>query len=313
MSTPQVIDQHTGEVIEFDKAAAERRAERITLRLDAIADNYRAVLPMIREAIAKRDDLALGYRSPGDYVSDRFGQSLAGLGIEVRRQVVRELTEAGMSTRAIAPVVGVSQKTVDRDVRAGESPDSPDVDFAYDDFDSDPSGRWSSVGPGNAGEESCECGFYLSWPEDTTDEDRATMHRLWAEHEATCDSLSDDTGQEVTPFGSRYSVAPEESEVEEPGEAVEATSPEPPARPAVTGLDGKTYTRPEPKTPRRRPLIDAFTGKRWDAQKAVESLARLVEDDRYPQNAEKVATANRSDLIRIKDQLQLVIDALPHI
>ncbi len=32
-----VVDHRTGEVVEFDKAAAERRAERITLRLDAIA------------------------------------------------------------------------------------------------------------------------------------------------------------------------------------------------------------------------------------------------------------------------------------
>ena len=67
-----VLNTETGEILDLDRAAAERRAERITLRLDAIADNYRAVLPMIREAIEKRDDLALGYRSPGDYVSDRF-------------------------------------------------------------------------------------------------------------------------------------------------------------------------------------------------------------------------------------------------
>jgi hypothetical protein len=113
-----VVNTNTGEIVEFDKAAAERRAERITLRLDAIADNYNAVLPMIREAIEKRDDLALGYRSPGDYVSDRFGQALAGLGIEVRRAVVGELTAAGLSTRAIAPVVGVSNFTVHEDQKA---------------------------------------------------------------------------------------------------------------------------------------------------------------------------------------------------
>lgn len=114
-----VVDTRTGEVVEFDRAAAERRAERITLRLDSIAENYRAVMPMIREAIEKRDDIALGYRSPGEYVADRFGQSLANLGIQVRRAVVAELTEAGLSTRAIAPVVGVSNKTVHGDLTAG--------------------------------------------------------------------------------------------------------------------------------------------------------------------------------------------------
>jgi hypothetical protein len=113
-----VVDTVTGELVEFDRAAAERRAERIILRLDTIADNYAAVMPMIREAIEKRDDIALGYRSPGDYVSDRFGGALQRLGVDVRRAVVGELTAAGLSTRAIAPVVGVSHTTVERDLDA---------------------------------------------------------------------------------------------------------------------------------------------------------------------------------------------------
>jgi len=112
-----LLDTVTGELVEFDRASAERRAERITLRLDAIADNYRAVLPLIREAIEKRDDIALGYRSPGEYVADRFGQSLAGLGVDVRRAVVGELTEAGLSTRAIAAPLGVSEGTVRSDLK----------------------------------------------------------------------------------------------------------------------------------------------------------------------------------------------------
>lgn len=98
------------------------------------------------------------------------------------------------------------------------------------------------------------------------------------------------------------------------GAAVEQT-PEPspaPARP-VTGLDGKTYTRREPAKPKRRPLIDAFGEKRWDTQKAVESLHRLTQDDRFTPNAEKVATANRSDLLRTRDLLTQVIESLPEI
>lgn len=109
------VNTETGEIL--DSAAAERRAERISLRLDTIADNYAAVMPMIRDAIEKRDDLALGYRSPGEYVADRFGGSLQRLGMEVRRAVVGELTAAGLSTRAIAPVVGVSNKTVHQDLQ----------------------------------------------------------------------------------------------------------------------------------------------------------------------------------------------------
>jgi hypothetical protein len=122
-----VVNYETGEMVDLDAGAAERRAMKISLRLDTIADNYEAVMPMIREAIALRDDMALGYRSPGDYVSDRFGATLSRLGVEVRREVVRELTRAGMSTRAIAPVVGVHHDTVARDVRrvVGTTPGTP--------------------------------------------------------------------------------------------------------------------------------------------------------------------------------------------
>ena len=240
-----LVNTETGELIEFDRAAAERRAERITLRLDAIADNYRAVLPMIREAIEKRDDLALGYRSPGDYVADRFGQSLAGLGIEVRRAVVGELTQAGLSTRAIAPVVGVHHDTVARDARrvVGTTPHAPE--------------------PVEEGEA--------------------------------------DAGSGQTPQGED---APDD----------DATPPVPsdsPPRPAVTGIDGKTYPKPKPKKPARKPLTDSFFRAAYDLGKKAESLHRLIEDDRWPQNAEKVATAHRNDLLRINDLLQQVINSLP--
>lgn len=124
-----IVNTETGEIL--DTAAAERRAERISLRLDAIADNYAAVMPMIRDAIEKRDDLALGYRSPGEYVADRFGGSLQRLGIEVRRAVVGELTAAGLSTRAIAPVVGTSHMTVKNDLDAGVKVFTPEPEPTF--------------------------------------------------------------------------------------------------------------------------------------------------------------------------------------
>lgn len=105
--------------------AAERRAMKISLRLDTIADNFEAVMPMIREAIELRDDVALGYRSPGDYVRDRFGNALSRLPLELRRETVKELTEAGLSTRAIAPVVGVHKDTVRNDLKSGGEPSPP--------------------------------------------------------------------------------------------------------------------------------------------------------------------------------------------
>lgn len=253
-----LVNTVTGELVEFDRAAAERRAERITLRLDTIADNYRAVLPMIREAIEKRDDLALGYRSPGDYISDRFGQSLAGLGIEVRRAVVGELTEAGLSTRAIAPVVGTSHETVRSDLRSGVKDLTP------------------------------------------------------AQTPEPADDGEADAGSGQTPEGGRVQPDAGSPTPDTSGERP-APSPSP-----VTGIDGKTYPRPTPKpapskpraTPRRA-LPDQFFDAAYDAGKKVESLHRLIGDDRFPQNAEKVAAKHRNDLLRIRDLLEQVINSLP--
>lgn len=71
--------------------------------------------------------------------------------------------------------------------------------------------------------------------------------------------------------------------------------------------------RPKPALakPRRAPLPDSFFRATFDLCRKAESLTRLVEDDRFPQNASKVATANRSDLVRAIDALQRVIDRLP--
>lgn len=122
-----VVNTETGELIDVMSAAeAEVVTDAISWRLDQLATAHEEVMPMIRDALARRAWDALGYRSPGDYAADRFGGALTRLSIPVRQAVVQELTDAGMSTRAIAPVVGASQKTVDRDRRAGESHDSPD-------------------------------------------------------------------------------------------------------------------------------------------------------------------------------------------
>lgn len=189
-----VVNYETGEIL--DVAAAERRAERITLRLDAIADNYAAVMPMIREAIEKRDDLALGYRSPGDYVSDRFGGSLQRLGVEVRRAVVGELTSAGLSTRAIAPVVGISHMQVARDLRSGVTDVTPHSSSAPVD------------GPAT-------------------------------------EAVSDDEVPEPELAGTD-----DTSDAIQPERASADTHTQAPAPRSVTGIDGKTYTRPARVVPR---------------------------------------------------------------
>ena len=266
-----------GQVVDLDRAAAERRAERISLRLDAIADNYTAVMPMIRESIAKRDDIALGYRSVSEYVADRFGGALSRLGVDVRREVVRELTTAGMSTRAIAPVVGVSKDTVHRDaLSSGVSFETPGQGHITGGFHPDPA--------------------------------RPTPMRVNRETGEITDS----------PERSRPAVAqdagtavPRQESAGKSAGGREATPHPPASRPSVTGLDGKTYNRPAPKAPPRRPLPDQFFDAAYDMGRAIEKVARIAEDDRFPQNAEKVAAKHRNDLLRCRDLLQQVIDALP--
>lgn len=90
--------------------------------------------------------------------------------------------------------------------------------------------------------------------------------------------------------------------------------PRPAVKP-ITGMDGKTYTRPEPKakpaTPPRRALTDQFFDAAYDLTKAVERVARLADDDRWPQNAEKVAAKHRNDLLQAIDGLRSVVNRLP--
>lgn len=98
----------------------------------------------------------------------------------------------------------------------------------------------------------------------------------------------------------------------------ETPAPEQPAAPApeprkITGLDGKAYTPPPPRAasePKRRPLPDAFFDAVYDLGKKAETVRRLTEDDRFPQNAEKVAAKHRNDLIRTRDLIDQVLAQL---
>lgn len=101
---------------------AERLATRIGLRLESMADSWAGALPLIREAIDREAFRALGYRSHGDFIADRFGNALSKLGMDLRREVTRELSDAGLSTRAIASATGVSHVQVAKDIRAGVNP-----------------------------------------------------------------------------------------------------------------------------------------------------------------------------------------------
>ncbi|MCT1459909.1 hypothetical protein M3G03_10235 [Aestuariimicrobium sp. p3-SID1156] len=250
----------TGEVVESMTAVeAERITSRIADKIDAIADNLEQVMPLIREALTRGAWSALGYDSPTAYVSDRFKGALSRLPREIRRPVAAELCAAGMSTRAIAPIVGVSARQAAYDAGAG-------VQSLHTSPDPEP---------------------------ESLDEYRA---RVLNEAEAN-------------------------------GDTIKLTGPNSVARPGtVTGLDGKTYPRPAPKpvecpapkptsctrtaTERRRPITDDFADAVDNLDRRISALQKLVTDDRFPQNRDKVAVRNHSDLVRAIDALQRVADTL---
>lgn len=125
--------------------------------------------------------------------------------------------------------------------------------------------------------------------------------------EVSADYVTDQADLDAAPeLPDEGAGTPHDSGDAEPSEDEGLSLPSPSSR-SVTG-QGR-----EPQTPRRAPLPDAFWRATYDLTKVTERLGRLTQDDRFPQNAEKVATANRSDLLRASDLLHQVIDSIPEI
>ncbi len=235
------IDPATGEVATLTEAEARRLTERIRVALDRVAHSWADLAERITEAYQRRADLALGYDSWAEYAAAELRPS-EGLAADVRRQLVGMLTNHGMSTRAIAPVVGVQHSAVAKDIRRAGVSD----------------GHTSPA----------------------------------AEHVDTV------TGEIVTEHTAAAQWA------ERMRTYVET--------PKVTGLDGKTYTRPEPRTPARRPLVDSADDAGWELRRATEKLVRIVKDDRYQKNSDEVATRLRGHLINAIEVCQDLINQLPN-
>jgi hypothetical protein len=219
------VDTATGELIDdLSRDESERITHRIAAKLDTLAETYTTVMPLIREAITRRAWSALGYRSPGEYASTQFGDALAKLDPAMRREVVRELTDAGLSTRAIAPIVGVSNKTVHQDrsgvTRGNTSPQTPEPAAGGEASPGSgqttppptPKGRWETSGNGVGSQDG----------------------------EGRSDASADDGA------ATDYSVG---------------------SRPAITGIDGKTYSAPKPRALKSVPA----------AQTSVDQAVELIE------------------------------------
>lgn len=108
------------------EAAAKRLTESIRLVLGAMLDQRDRVIASVIEARDGRADEALGYRSWTEYVTAEFAGLLPRLNREDRQELVGELADAGMPTRAIGPIVGASQSTIVTDLGSREQKRSPE-------------------------------------------------------------------------------------------------------------------------------------------------------------------------------------------
>ncbi len=101
-------------------ALTEAEARSLTGQIrslgEGIADRVDLLVDKVRQARDGQAHVALGYKSWTEYVQNEFAGVLPRLDRQSRRELVTALTETGMSSRAIALVVGVSQSTVADDV-----------------------------------------------------------------------------------------------------------------------------------------------------------------------------------------------------
>ena len=91
---------------------ARRLTERIRLTAHSARDSIEKLHVLVAEAKDGNAHEALGYASWTAYLADVLGEEPLRLARDQRQELVGYLSGEGMSTRAIAPIVGVSKSTV---------------------------------------------------------------------------------------------------------------------------------------------------------------------------------------------------------
>lgn len=117
-----LVDAETGKVTELLTAD---RARELTLRIKGALFVAHDLLIKCFEG---RADRALGYDSWDDYCAGEFAEArMVRLSREQRREIVGQMREAGMSTRAIASGLGIGSGTAARDAQATAPSGADDV------------------------------------------------------------------------------------------------------------------------------------------------------------------------------------------
>lgn len=105
---------------------ARRLTERIRITAHTARESIEKLHTLLAEAKHGEAHVALGYPSWTAYLSEVLGEEPLRLARDQRQELVGFLAGEGMSTRAIAPIVGASQRTVANDL--GEQNCSPAPD-----------------------------------------------------------------------------------------------------------------------------------------------------------------------------------------
>jgi len=106
---------------------AQRLTQRIKLTAGSIRDGLFKLRNLVDEARASNAWQVLGFASWTAYLADALGSEPMRLGRDERRELVDYLAGEGMSTRAIAPIVGVHHDTVATDLKARVGIPTPDA------------------------------------------------------------------------------------------------------------------------------------------------------------------------------------------
>jgi len=104
---------------------ARRLTERIRLTAHTFAESRTKLIELVEEAKTGNAHAALGYASWTAYLSDVLGDEPLRLARDDRREMVAVLSAEGMSTRAIAPIVGTTHKTIVKDLQSQVVPEVP--------------------------------------------------------------------------------------------------------------------------------------------------------------------------------------------
>lgn len=112
---------HMTEVMTRDLYWARKITERLRLQATNYAEAREKVVSTLTEARDGGAAELLGYASWTAYMAEVFGDAPLRLERDARQELVAELAAEGMSSRAIAPIVGVTDRQVRNDMAGGNN------------------------------------------------------------------------------------------------------------------------------------------------------------------------------------------------